>query len=190
MSQNHLYRYKSALSQENCDRLIEDFNSESNKDKRFKGPRNIYMMQNNIQFYEYSLLKAGQSSFTKALKAGLKEYRELNPFLKRLEDWGIEDICQFQKYTPGQFYSMEHCEHGVTNQKRILAWMFYLNNIFEGGGGTKFPQQDVVLNARAGDLYIWPAFWTYSHLGIPSIKLEKYIITGWCSYITEKMTFT
>ena len=189
MPQNHLKGFQSAITRDICNQLIDDFNSDQNESKRLKGPRNIHMIQNNIQFYEYSLLNAGNSSFTKSLRSRLKEYRELNPFLMQL-DWGIEETCQLQKYTPGQFYSIEHCEHSVARQKRILAWMFYLNDVFEGGGGTKFPQQDVVLNARAGDLYIWPAFWTFSHLGIPSTKEDKYIITGWCSFNTDNISFT
>ncbi len=33
--------------------------------------------------------------------------------------------------------------------------MIYLSESFEGGGGSSFPQQELILKPRAGDLYIW-----------------------------------
>ena len=177
-----MHLVKNAISVELCNKLIERFNSDAVKPHRIKGPRNPYTIENNIRFYEYTMMNPGKSSFTEGLMKGLKEYRELNPFLLKVKNWGLENMCQMQKYTPGEHYYLEHCEHGLRNPKRIIAWMFYLNDIFSGGGGTSFPQQRVSLNSRAGDLHIWPAFWTYSHLGIPSTESDKYIITGWCAF--------
>ena len=63
---------------------------------------------------------------------------------------------------------------------RVLAWMFYLNDI-KHKGGTCWPQQRFTSKPRAGDLYIWPSGWTHSHYGIPAPKENKYFISGWCS---------
>jgi len=30
---------------------------------------------------------------------------------------------------------------------------------------------------------IWPADWTFTHRGIPSMSETKYIVTGWYNYI-------
>ena len=79
-----------------------------------------------------------------------------------------------------------HMEHGGEdyNSRRMLAWMFYLNDI-KKEGGTRWPQQNFTSKPRAGDLYIWPAFWTHSHYGIPTPKETKYIITGWSSFFSR-----
>ena len=111
------------------------------------------------------------------------EYMEDHPFLKILyKPFGIDEEWNLQKYLPGQSYSIEHFEHGAEpeNCRRILGWMFYLNNV-EDGGETYWPQQNFKKTARAGDFCIWPAGWTHSHKGLVSNTESKYIITGWCS---------
>ena len=50
------------------------------------------------------------------------------------------------------------------------------------GGVTILPQQNIEFKARAADFYIWPAFWTHSHYGVPSKSQNKYIITGHCEF--------
>ena len=89
--------------------------------------------------------------------------------------------CSEQAYDPN--YWLGHCEHGASHydSRRLLGWMFYLNDI-KKDGGTCFPQQNFTTKPREGDLYNWPAGWTHSHYGVPAPKEEKYIITGWCSW--------
>ena len=60
--------------------------------------------------------------------------------------------------------------------------MFYLNDI-EEGGGTHFPQQDITLKPKQGDLHIFPAQWTHVHHGIVAPREDKYIVTGWINAI-------
>ena len=114
------------------------------------------------------------------MKAGLKRYKELHPFLNTIPPFEIHNIAQVKKYLPGQSYLTEHCENvSKQNRDRLLVWMFYLNDVTKGGGGTLFPQQNLTLEAREGDLYIWPAGWTHSHKGEPAKYEDKYILTGW-----------
>ena len=82
-------------------------------------------------------------------------------------------------------YLVDHCEYAVEEEpsnKRMLAWMVYLNDVTDKGG-THFAHQNITLKARAGDLYIWPAYFTHIHRGIPSPSQIKYIVTGWCNHI-------
>ena len=95
--------------------------------------------------------------------------------------WGVDDDFNMQKYDPGKGYVGEHCEACANTSKRVVAWMFYLNDI-RNKGGTRWPQQNFTARPRAGDLYIWPAAWTHSHYGIPAPKETKYIITGCASF--------
>ena len=77
-----------------------------------------------------------------------------------------------------------HCENdgGVDGsaEKRVLAWMVYLNDVTDGGE-TAFPTQGKKFSPRAGDVLIWPAYWTHPHRGIVSESQVKYIATGWFS---------
>ena len=60
--------------------------------------------------------------------------------------------------------------------------MFFLNDI-KKGGGTEFILQKYVAKPKAGDFYIWPAYWTHFHRGVKAPKERKYIVTGWCEYV-------
>ena len=180
---HHFYHAKSALSNETCNSIIDSFNRVDDS-KKHLGPSNPYCKSNNIHFFQYMKMSVDTNSILHApLIKHLKIYGINNPFLTNTTPWGVNPKCMIQKYLPGEHYGVEHCEQNPTDSQvlRMLAWMFYLNDI-EDGGGTAFPQQNVELKARTGDLYIWPAFWTYSHYGIPAKSEIKYIITGWCEY--------
>jgi hypothetical protein len=60
--------------------------------------------------------------------------------------------------------------------------MTYLNTV-KDGGGTEFFHQKLTTSAEQGKTLIWPADWTHTHRGITSPTEEKYIITGWYSFI-------
>ena len=93
------------------------------------------------------------------------------------------DGYTLQKYNPGQGYHLMHCENSGTkfSNRRVLAWMIYLNDVTEGGQ-TYFPYQNKKIKPRAGDAYIWPAYFTHPHKGIVSKTQSKYIVTGWVVY--------
>ena len=75
-----------------------------------------------------------------------------------------------------------HCENAdPITSNRILAWMFYLNTVKDGG--TYFENYDLSMEAVEGRLVIWPAYWTHFHKGIVSKTETKYIATGWMSVI-------
>ena len=116
----------------------------------------------------------------KSIKEHIEKYKEENPELNLLNKWVIRDNYNLQKYSPGGGYHILHCENYNTGNHRtnILAWMYYLNTVREGGG-TYFSNFDLTVNAEEGRLVIWPAYWTHFHKGIVSKTYDKYIATGW-----------
>ena len=60
----------------------------------------------------------------------------------------------------------------------MAAWMIYLNDVTDAGE-TVFPTQKKQFKPCAGDLLLWPSYWTHPHKGIPSPTQTKYIATGW-----------
>jgi len=112
----------------------------------------------------------------------LNFYKKKHKFLnENISFWKTDLACNYQKYEINQNYNKEHCEHIPNYSKRILVWMFYCNSI-KNGGETIFPQQKIKIKPKKSRLIIWPAAWTHSHYGAPC-KENKYIVTGWCSYI-------
>jgi hypothetical protein len=60
--------------------------------------------------------------------------------------------------------------------------MTYLNDV-QDAGETAFYHQDVLIKPEKGLTLIWPSDWTFTHKGIPSPTEDKYIVTGWFSFI-------
>ena len=187
MMDNYIFRVEKSLNKDDCVRLIDIFKDKSFSNYIEKGPKNKYCEDRNFYFYESISLNVLTAPFVSALKLGLKQYVEKYPFLKT-RCFEISKVCNLQKYNLGQSYTREHDENSsgvASHSSRMIAWMFYLNTI-ENGGGTFFPQQNLKTKAMEGDLYIWPAGWTHSHYGLNAEKSKKFIITGWCNYLTDE----
>ena len=86
---------------------------------------------------------------------------------------------KLQVTPPGGGFHNWHCEHAATDSmERVLAWMFYLNDI-ELGGETEFLHQRLRIKPEKGKCVLFPASFTHCHRGNPPLADTKYIITGW-----------
>ncbi|MBT3172145.1 MAG: 2OG-Fe(II) oxygenase [Rhodospirillaceae bacterium] len=96
---------------------------------------------------------------------------------------GFLDPPQIQHYEPGGAFFGDHYESsGLDISHRVLAFLTSLNDIKEGGG-TEFIDQKFVCPPERGVTKIWPAGFTHTHHGVPAPTEDKFIITGWLSYI-------
>ena len=174
----HIFKKNTALTKEESNNCIKYFESHKNiKEDKSRGYSLIF---GSLRSNEFNFLK-------NILITNIDEYVKQHSFLGTLHcPWTMEEYFNIQKYYPGNYYGGEHMEHGQYdhNSKKLLAWMFYLNDIKEGGG-TCWPQQRFTARPRQGDLYIWPAGWTHSHYGIVAPKETKYLVTGWGTLRTE-----
>ena len=103
-------------------------------------------------------------------------------FLDVCDKWDISGEYNIQRYNDGEGFFKPHCEQGTNNPYRMLAWMIYLTDSISG---TEFPYQNMILEAKKGNLAIWSAAWTHPHKGqTPNVGI-KYIITGWCHFNNE-----
>jgi hypothetical protein len=91
---------------------------------------------------------------------------------------------QAQKYERGSGnYNYWHCEvfpeaGGNEALHRTLLFMFYLNDVAEGGQ-TEFFYQQRAIQPKAGRMVIAPAYFTHTHRGCTPISGDKYILTSW-----------
>ncbi len=178
----YMFRKRKALSNKDCEHLIGLF---ENSNPKFS-PHKYYAIFPSMRNVQYGFLHS-------VVDENLVEYGKKHTFLgKRYKTyWNIDDKFHVQKYSPGVYYDDHcdteywegHCEHGPEKPAiaRLVAWMFYLNDI-KKDGGTYWSQQNFTTRPRAGDLYIWPAAWTHSHMGVNAPEETKYIITGWGSW--------
>lgn len=179
MKDKFVYIKENAIKKKYCNNIIKIIETSSLQFPNNENIKNFYKGIFNIIVHE--------QEWFKDFCFNMDKYKKLHPFFAKgnLGFWNIDFYCNYQKYIPKQYYSIEHCEHSLVYPTRILAWMFYCNDIKEGGE-TEFPQQNIVIKPKTGTLLIWPAGWTHSHLGKISPSENKYIVTGWCSYIQNQ----
>ena len=125
------------------------------------------------------------------LPGGLIEELEIGLYHRLLPEYyskySILETCKIlknfnnkiQKTKPGGGYHAWHFEaDNMLMSHRVLAWIVYLNDDFEGGE-TEFLYQGVRVKPKKGTAVIWPAAFTHAHRGNPPLDNTKYIATGW-----------
>jgi len=90
---------------------------------------------------------------------------------------------KLQEYGPSQGYHIWHCDNAdMGSSRRMLVVMMYLNTV-ESGGETEFLYQSIRVQPVQGTLLIFPAYFTHTHRGNPTLKGSKYVITSWLEYM-------
>tara|TARA_R100000353_G_C6439081_1_gene178036 strand:+ start:76 stop:657 length:582 start_codon:yes stop_codon:yes gene_type:complete len=150
-------------------------NRELNKLHKDSTDINIKNSEMTYPFMDY------QKQLSKCLSSYIKKFKEVETLSKfNLDERGYN----IQKYKIGGGFKIWHCERNNLNQcSRILVFMTYLNNVKDGG--TFFKYQNIKIPAKKGLTLIWPSDWTHTHKGEISETKEKFIVTGWLSFLKE-----
>lgn len=97
----------------------------------------------------------------------------------RLEYW---EAMNFIQYGPGQHFQ-EHADHGFS-YVATTSLVGYPNSDYEGGE-LYFPKLNLNIKPEAGDLYIFPSTYLFSHVAKPVISGRKYSIVTMLDYNDE-----
>ena len=180
--------YNNVLTSEQCEKIIDFINSSDLTPGLVQTPLKADLIQSEKDSWDISL-NADDTSIEindlifKSLTRCIQDYKKQHPQIDQLASWRYCQEYNLQKYNPGQAYHSIHCENmNPKSSHRVLAWMFYLNTVTDGGG-TYFDNYDLTMNAVQGRCVIWPAYWTHFHRGIVSKTETKYIATGWFQFI-------
>ena len=173
--------YPQAMSNELCDVLIDyvnekiEANPQLNRSDPQASDESHYRKDWHIFIHN---LKDISSDINKILSHFLKIYTD--EYMGLYHTGGYASFEQKLQVTPpgGGFHNW-HCEHShYVYCDRVLAWMFYLNDI-ELGGETEFLHQRCRIKPEKGKLVFFPAGFTHCHRGNPPLNNTKYIVTGW-----------
>ena len=171
--------YDNALSHEECEKLIEFFESSPQKPGGIM-TLNGYMeddrVKSNVELVNQKVNSTPYISkvIVECTKKYCKEYDSLNLIAPTY----INERYTFQKFRfYGDGFKVWHTEHIPTDPKRVLVWMFYLNDAKSGTEFMHFP----TVQAKKGRCIIWPSAFTHLHRSAPN-KGIKYIMSGWLSY--------
>ncbi len=69
-----------------------------------------------------------------------------------------------------------HFDAGDQHANRYMVFLWYLNDVAEGGE-TTFPDLGIKVAARAGRLLMFPPYWMFQHAGLAPVSNDKYIVS-------------
>jgi len=172
-----------------CDEIIKTFD-ECTDDNKFQAFVNVAgknivdtnikdCIQTDLNFFP-EVFKPYIECLKKVLDSYMKEYPRCY-----VEPFSLREQINIQYYKPNAAFKSWHCERSSVQLPifdRHLVFMTYLNDVTDGGE-TEFYHQKLLVKPKKGLTLIWPAEWTHTHRGIVSPTQEKYIVTGWFSFI-------
>ena len=110
-------------------------------------------------------------------------------FKKDIDSVSVFDTFLIHHYKKNHGVFHYHSDEEVDinqNKKREFVYIFYLNDVYEGGETEIISGLGIKIKPKKGSLLIFPASSLYIHKGHVPISNDKFIITGWIySNITE-----
>ena len=172
-----MFIYKDYINKKICRDLIK-LHNECNKKEKLDDKHRKYTQT--LWHPDDTELKNYMVELSKILNDYKLKYIYVN---KNQNPWATESVVKIQKYEPGDSYFDWHaeCTGYEKNEKRILVFTTYLNNI-NIGGETEFFYQKEKIKPKEGLTVFFPPFWTHAHRGAVTKEI-KYIITGWYKYV-------
>ena len=188
----YLEEYENVLDKEFCDYIITNFLEEKKKcdgvtsggiNKEVKNTKDFHLKHNNNEIWMQIDKKLYES-----LNECLAQYRnkyECFRIYEKMDDTGF----QIQQYIKNEGFYIYHHDFVANRKKyRLLTFLFYLNDV-EEGGETEFFYGRYKVKPKAGKCVLFPASWTFPHCGIMPISNDKFIITGWLHNDIIDITF-
>jgi hypothetical protein len=197
-----IYTNSRSLPPELCKEIIEKFDESKNKydgvtmsgvNKQIKDTKDLLMMGSEWERITVTLRNELYYCLKKHLNAlSIKDdfksknnNSTLEDFRIKFEDISIESFM-VQKYKAREGRYVYHNDSMIDwpkNKKRFMTYLWYLNDVQEGGETTFNGEYQI--KPTAGKLILFPACWTFPHCGKMPISDNKYIITGWIYTITH-----
>ena len=182
-SNDFLLILDNALSHNVCDELIELFEESRHKCRLEKNgyPNWTHLfLRGNHQDIEDKL-------YNTFLRTAVKYREYIGEYGKyfNLHNFVFEG-SNIKKYVGGtdDQYKRHADVSSMPSCRRFLAFIYYLNDGFEGGETIFYPNSSVT--PKKGSVLVFPPFWNFPHEGTPVIKGTKYIMSNYCLWSPDK----
>ena len=187
LSPSFIEIYDKALSSNDCNILISQFEKHPNKIKGKIYKNGVRVIDKDVKdsfeiddpsFSDPTVITSIiNSALNKCFDNYMKKYSFMKRYLSCLEYYNFYTFKKFEGEDGG--FKIWHHEHGPNDamSKRVLVWAFYLNN----ASGTDFMFYPNV-SGKEGRCVIFPASFNYMHRSAPN-KGIKYYVSGWISYV-------
>ena len=181
MKLNDYIRVLPTVDKQTCEDLIETFNN--NEDKRVRRSNKV---QNFTELnYNSVAPPVTMNQLCRKIRTLTQIYTDHNPTGDRFfpKRYGLEEF-RIKCYNDTQDCFSPHVDVGDLNSsKRFLAFLFYLNDDFEGGN-TEFRLPDKqVIKPEQGSVLMFPPTWQYPHEGRPVTAGTKFIMSTYLHYV-------
>lgn len=169
-----IYTDKEALTYEECDWILEWFNSE--KSNYFFDSRKERKCIDCEIDQKNDLFDLLSNSYNTISCNYIDNYPEVLSLYDSYTNF-YNDGFLLTKYEKNQGFFYEHIDarFGFTNP-RLFATIWYLNDVYDGGK-TRFPLSGFEQIPKKGNAIHFPCNWMFPHLGEQPISNDKYIIT-------------
>lgn len=197
----------SSLSREICEQIIQKYDSESKlkyegvtasgMDKNIKDTQDMIIPENEewddmngilsnelqIHMKIYINQIERRPNYDSENNFG-QDYHHLNEKLIQVNPFMIQ---RYEKQKGKYVY--HHDGSNDTDKSRAVTYLWYLNDVIEGGE-TEFFGGSFKVKPETGKILLFPACWCYPHRGNTPISSSKYILTGWLYTENKKPTHT
>ena len=168
-----------SLSEKDCGNLITFFENHSQQHKR-----NDNEVQHFTELNVNSVSAELSNVLARKLLQVINTYTDIHsPTGDRFfpEKYAFEEF-RIKRYNNDDCFK-QHVDVGDGNScKRFLAFLFYLNDDFEGGG-TMFRTPEIkYVIPKTGNCLVFPPTWQYPHEGIKAAG-TKYIMSTYLHYV-------
>ncbi|NDF29890.1 MAG: 2OG-Fe(II) oxygenase [Nitrososphaeria archaeon] len=127
-----------------------------------------------------NLIRIWQDAYYAQLPA-VDDYRNMFG-IAPLKYW---ESFNFIRYNEGQHFQV-HSDHGYS-YTCVLSLVGYINDDYEGGE-LYFDKLGLTIKPKAGDLYLFPSSYIYSHAAMPVTSGTKYSIVTMLDYLETAHT--
>lgn len=156
-----------------------DFKIKVNSDESLMA-NNEYVPQGTFSESDKQLAEIYQDAFRPQIDP-VNDYRIMFN-IAPLNYW---ESFNFVKYGPGQHFQI-HSDHGYS-YICVLSSVGYLNDDYEGGE-LFFDKFNLKIKPKAGDLYLFPSSFLFSHQAMPVKEGTKYSIVTMLDYLEAPHT--
>ena len=175
--------YDNILSANTCKRLIAHFDNSSEKTKGPIWSDQGYAVNLKAKNVDEVLL-SNDSSEDKLVIIGVRKVlKQYAPTFPHYPITGCDDSgYSIKRYEPKtQFYDWHVDNCAPQTAGRLLAMLFYLNDVDEGGE-TEF-EWGLKVTPKRGRVLVFPTGFQYPHKGCAPISGPKYILNTFITYI-------
>jgi hypothetical protein len=180
---NRFILYKDgALSAELCDQIVRRF--EANRELRVgttgAGLAPSVKKSTDLDISGTHDWKDVDDALRASLQQGVESYCEVNESLtsvNRLICTGL----RLRRYDLGEFFDWHIDTFDGSVASRILACIWYLNDL-DAGGETEFLYQEMKVKPKKGKLLLFPTSFEYVHRSNIVTHAAKYIVVGFIEH--------